>query len=163
MNNEIGTHRMTSLTDAGEAAMGRIAVWAAYLEQNLADLVGEVLGDLRMGRAITEGMTPSRTIDLVNKLFDEVPGISPEENQRVSATLREAKAALKDRNAVLHAQVGSAFAADAASFSSYRRRERHSQTRTDAELDAIGERLHKVGWEIFDLAGITCNLNRQAQ
>jgi hypothetical protein len=143
--------------------MGRIAVWAAYLEQNLADLVGELLGDLKMGQAITEGMTSSRTTDLFSKLFDEVAGIFPQDQQYVSTTLCEAKAALKERNAILHAQVGSASAAGAASFNSYRRREFHSQIRTDAELDVIGERLHKVGWKVFDLARITIRVRRRAQ
>ena len=54
MEKEISAHRQTSLTVEGEAAMGRIAVWAAYLEQNLADLVGEIVGDAKMGQAITE-------------------------------------------------------------------------------------------------------------
>lgn len=163
MDDDIGTHRMTSLTIDGEAAMGRIAVWAAYLEQNLADLVGEILGDLRMGQTITEGMAASRTIDLAAKLLDGMAGISPGDQEHISTTLREARAALKERNAVLHAQVGSTLDGVGASFSSYRKMERHFQIRTDKELDAIGERLHKVGWEVFDLARIKTRVGLQGQ
>lgn len=163
MDDDIGTHRMTSLTVDGEAAMGRIAVWAAYLEQNLADLVGEVIGDSGMGRTITERMPASQTIDLLSKLMAAVSGISSADRGHILATLRDAKAALRERNAVLHSLVGSTLDGDGASFSSYRRKEAHFQIRTDAELDAIGEYLHKVGWEIFDLARITSRINRQAR
>lgn len=53
----------TSMSMEGEAAVGRIAIWAAWLEQTLAHFCSALIdGGASVGSTLTEGMTASELI-----------------------------------------------------------------------------------------------------
>ena len=68
---EIQGHRTyTGMTSEGEAAVGRIAIWAARVEQNLVRLCVRLINsdDHRIGYAVTANMGASAVIELAKKL-----------------------------------------------------------------------------------------------
>ena len=96
------------MTQEGEAAVGRIAIWAAYVEQHLVDLCAELINDSNagIGHAVTANMSASSMIQLAKKLLVESNTISAENKTETLAALVEAKSALEQRNKILHATVG---------------------------------------------------------
>jgi hypothetical protein len=104
----IQEHRIyTAMTLEGEAAVGRIAIWAAFVEQNLVDLCASLINsDFEVGYAVTANMSASSMIQLAKKLVSESKTVSDEDRVEVQALLTQAKTALEQRNKILHATVG---------------------------------------------------------
>lgn len=104
----IQEHRIyTGMALDGEAAVGRIAIWAAFVEQNLVDLCASLINsDFEIGYAVTANMSASSMIQLAKKLVSESKIVSDQDRAEALALLAEAKAALEQRNKILHATVG---------------------------------------------------------
>lgn len=106
---QIHGHRAyTGMTSEGEAAIGRIAIWAANVEQNLVNLCARLINidDHHIGYIVTANMGASAVSELARKLVTDSASISDEDRVEVLAMLTEARAALVQRNKILHASVG---------------------------------------------------------
>lgn len=152
------------MTQEGEAAVGRIAIWAAYVEQHLVDLCAELINgsNLVVGHTVTANMSASAMIELAKKLLAESDTTSAENKAITVAALTEAKAALGQRNKILHATVGSSLVEGNTAFYNSRRKkvpgtagklhQLEVALHSPAELDAIGARLYKAMddlWECY--------------
>lgn len=86
--------RYTSMTTEGEAAVGRIAIWAAYVEQHLVDRCAGLINgsNFEVGYAVTANMSASSMIQLARKLLSESETVNPANKARTLAALTEAKA-----------------------------------------------------------------------
>jgi hypothetical protein len=152
----------TAMTQEGEAAVGRIAIWAAYVEQHLVDLCAELInkGDATVGHTVTANMSASSMIHLAKKLLAE-SDTTAENKAGTLAALTEAKAALEQRNKILHATVGGSLVEGTTTFWNSRRKrftsgpllgQLEAAQHSPAELDAIGARLYKAMddlWECY--------------
>lgn len=157
---EIQGHRAyTGVTTEGEAAVGRIAVWAARVEENLVDLCARLINvdDYSVGYAVTGKMSASVVIDLTRTLVTKSTSTSEDDRDHVLAMLREAKAALIQRNKILHSSVGEIMLGGKSVFS-----QRKKGTVPDGqnlvwestlhgvdELDEIGARLFNVSEDLW--------------
>ena len=152
---EIQGHRTyTGMTSEGEAAVGRIAIWAASVEQKLVRLCVRLINidDPRIGYAVTANMGASGVIELARKLVTGSTSTSDEERDDILAMLTDAKAALVQRNQILHASVSELRFGDKPSF--IRRKKGTGDDGQDQfwdwtsrgvdELDRIGARLFNV-------------------
>jgi hypothetical protein len=151
------------MTQEGEAAVGRIAIWAAYVEQHLVDLCAELIneGNAAIGHTVTASMSASAMTQLAKKLLVESDTTSSESKATILAALTEAKAALEQRNKILHATVGGSLVEGTTTFWNSRRKrltsgplvgQLEATQHSPAELDAIGARLYKVMddlWECY--------------
>jgi hypothetical protein len=148
------------MTLDGEAAVGRIAIWAAFVEQNLVDLCASLINnDFEIGYAVTANMSASSMIQLSKKLVSESKTVSDEERAEVLAMLAEAKAALEQRNKILHATVGDFMLEGKTAFYNSRRKKGPAaagqQPQVEAafhgaeDLDEIGARLFKVSEDLW--------------
>ncbi|MFX1822188.1 hypothetical protein PV768_20645 [Pseudarthrobacter sp. CC4] len=156
----------TSMSLEGEAAVGRIAIWAAWLEVTLADFCA-VLIDARtgVGTTLTDGMTGSQMIQMSKKLaLSPYSPLSPELQQRVVTVLASAKRALEQRNKILHASAGGSLTPGSTAFSSRRRNAQgqlEAAIQTPEELDTMGAQLHAAMEEVWDCSGeVTDALHR---
>lgn len=116
---EIQGHRTyTGMTSEGEAAVGRIAIWAARVEQNLVRLCVRLINsdDHRIGYAVTANMGASAVIELAKKLVTGSTSTSDEDRADILAMLTDARAALVQRNQILHASVSEIRFGDKPSF-----------------------------------------------
>lgn len=160
---ELPDHRSyTSITMEGEAAVGQIAIWAAWLEQNLVDLCAELINgrDLSIGHAVTANMSTASMISLAKKLVSESATISPEDKARTLAVLVQAKAALEQRNKVLHATVGGTLEPGMTAFYNSRRRmvpgvdgklpQLEAALRSPSDLNDIGAQVHKAMDDVWE-------------
>lgn len=149
------------MTQEGEAAVGRIAIWAAYVEQHLVDLCAELINesDAAVGHAVTANMSASSMIQLAKKLLVESDTTSAENKATTLAALTEAKAALEQRNKILHATVGGSLIEGTTTFWNSRRKkftsgplvgQLEAAQHSPEELDAVGARLRR--WMIFGSA-----------
>lgn len=157
---EIEGHRAyVGTTSEGEAAVGRIAIWAASVEQNLADLCARLINsDTEVGYAVTANMSSSSVIQLVRKLVTDSKTASDKDKAEVLAMLTEARAALEQRNKILHASVGELMFEGKTVF--FQRRKKgpvpvgqspawESTMHGLEELDEIGARLFKVSEDLW--------------
>lgn len=106
---EIQGHRTyTGMTSEGEAAVGRIAIWAASVEQNLVHLCARLINidDHHIGYTVIANMGASAVIELARKLVTDSTSTSDEDRADILAILTDARAALVQRNQILHASVG---------------------------------------------------------
>ncbi|MCW2763698.1 MAG: hypothetical protein JWR85_3899 [Marmoricola sp.] len=159
---ELPDHRTyTAMTMEGEAAVGRIAIWAAWVEQHLVDLCAELInGDnLVVGNIVTANMSASALIQLAKRLVFESETVSPETKADTLAALTEAKAALEQRNKVLHATVGGSLLEGKTAFYNSRRKrfgtgelagQLEAAHHGPADLDEIGARLYRAMEDVFE-------------
>lgn len=148
----------TSMSMEGEAAVGRIAIWAAWLEQTLAHFCAALInGRAGVGTTLTEGMTASQLIQTSKKLALSVYSpLSPELQDRVVKVLAMAKQALEQRNRILHASVGGSLTPDTTAFFSRRLNAKglmEAAVHSPAELDVMGAKLHAAMEEVWDCMG----------
>ena len=147
-------HRTYTSSDLeGEAAVGRLAIWAAWLELELAELVSILFGGVNgAGQILTSDLMASRLIDLSRKLLKNESANIPQALQdRTSTALTEASVALGQRNRILHGTVGSTFTPGFTAF--YSRKSPRPGTpaiHNAAELDAMGARLHAAMEEVVE-------------
>ncbi|MHA7218293.1 hypothetical protein ACX80L_05320 [Arthrobacter sp. MDT1-48-3] len=149
-----GHRTWTGMPAEGEAAVGRIAIWAARVEENIVRLCAQLINadNFHIGYTVTANMSASAMADLAKKLVTTSKLFSDEDKSYVTATLVEAKEALMQRNQILHASVGEIMFDDKSVF--YRRKKgsvpngpssaRESTLHGLEELDAIGVRLFNV-------------------
>lgn len=154
-------HHKTSMSTEGEAAIGRIALWCAWLEQNLLDLCASLIneGHPEIGRLITASMSASNRVDLAKQLVSQSTVISAETKAATQTALIAAKAALVARNRVLHAPVGSSLLEGKNVFYNGKRKtfvDEHGRISLQAEhlsteeLDAIGAGIYKAMDDLFE-------------
>lgn len=148
----------TSMSMEGEAAVGRIAIWAAWLEQTLAHFCSALInGSTGVGTMLTEGMTASQLIQTSKKLALSVHSpLSPELKERVVKVLANAKQALEQRNKILHASVGGTLTPGTTAF--YGRRlnangQIEAAVHSPDELDVMGAKLHASMEEVWECMG----------
>ncbi|MBT8162612.1 MULTISPECIES: hypothetical protein [Arthrobacter] len=106
---EVQGHRLwVGMTSEGEAAVGRIAIWAASVEDNLVELCVSLINhlDREVGYAVVANMNASSMIQLARQLSADSDAVRDGDRAEVQAMLTEAKAALEQRNKILHASVG---------------------------------------------------------
>lgn len=153
----------TAMTQEGEAAVGRVAIWAAYVEQHLVDLCAELINgnNAVVGHTVTANMRASSMIQLAKKLLVESDTTSTENRASTMVALTEAKAALEQRNKILHATVGGSLVEGTTTFWNSRRKrftsgplvgQLEAAQHSPVELDAIGARLYKAMddlWECY--------------
>ena len=158
---EIQGHRAyVGTTSEGEAAVGRIAIWAASVEQNLVHLCARLINtdDHEIGYAVTANMSASAVIELIRKLVTDSTTTSDKDRAEVLAMLTEARAALVERNRILHASVGELMLEGKTLF--HRRRKKgpvpvgqspiwESTLHGLDELDEIGARLFNVSEDLW--------------
>jgi len=158
---ELPDHRTyTAMNAEGEAAVGRIAIWAAWVEQHTVDLCAELINeDHSVGNIVTANMSASGMIQLAKKLATESEWVEAETKADTLAALNEAKAALEQRNSVLHATVGGSLLEGKTAFWNSRRKrfrtgklvgQLEAAHHDPAELDEIGERLYKAMDAVFE-------------
>ena len=163
-----GHRKYTAMNQESEAAVGRIAIWAGWLEQVLADLCAELINgnNWATGYTLIANMSASSMIETAKKLVKESPTIGTELRDATVAALVGAKATLEVRNRILHSAVGGSFVEGKAAFHNSRRKKVKDGPRLGeiegshlglAELDKIGEDLYVAvntiadcQWEIAD-------------
>jgi hypothetical protein len=158
---EMQGHRVfVGAAPEGEAAIGRIAIWAASVEENLAHLCARLINtdDNDIGYAVTANMSASSVIDLARNLVVGSKAVSDEDKVELVATLAEARAALVERNRILHASLGEIRMGGKMLFTSKRKKgpvpegenpRWESIWRGLDELDAVGARLFNVSEELW--------------
>jgi hypothetical protein len=142
----------------GEAAVGRIAIWAAWLELTLAHFCSALIGARNgVGTTLTEGMTASQLIQMSKRLTTSYFSTLPEDLQgRVVKALATAKQALEQRNRILHGPVGGSWEPNTTAFYSRRLNAKgllDAAVHSPEELDAMGANLHAAMEELDDLMG----------
>lgn len=143
----------TALEPDGEAAVGRVAIWAAWLEYALAELVSSLLNSVNgAGGILTNDMMASKLIDLSRKLLkNEFAKLPLDLQDRTTKALTTASAALQQRNQILHGMVGGSLEPGATAFHN-RKRPGAAHHYNAVELDLMGERLYASMLEIQDCA-----------
>jgi hypothetical protein len=155
-----GHRRWVGTTSEGEAAVGRIAIWAASVEDNLVELCVSLINHLdpEVGYAVVANMSASSMIQLASKLATDSVAVRDEDRAEVQAILTEAKAALEQRNKILHASVGEIMFEGKTAFRHRRKKGSVAsgpQPRWETtlheldELDEIGARLFRVSEELW--------------
>lgn len=148
----------TSMSIEGEAAVGRIAIWAAWLEQTLAHFCSALIdGRVGVGSTLTEGMTASQLIQTSKRIALSVYSpLSPELQEQVVRVLSNAKQALDQRNRILHAPVGGSLTPGTTAFYSRRLNAKgllDAVVHSPEELDVMGAKLHAAMEEVWDCMG----------
>lgn len=152
-NAAVQGHRVyIGTTPEVEAAIGRIAIWAAFVEDNLVELCARLINsdDHEAGYAVTKNMSASSVVQLARRLVTDSKRVSPKDTAEVLTMLTEAKAALEQRNRILHGRVGELMFEGKTTFFHRRKRGPVPVGQTPAwystslgleELDEIGARL----------------------
>lgn len=158
---EVQGHRIwVGTTSEGEAAIDRIAIWAASVEENLVELCVSLINrpDPEVGYAVVANMSASSMIQLARKLATDSDAVRDEDRAEVQAMLTEAKAALELRNKILHASVGELMFGGKTAFRNRRKRGSvasgplprwETTLRGLDELDAIGACLFRVSEDLW--------------
>lgn len=157
---EVQGHRIyAGTTVEGQAAIGRIAIWAASVEQNLVELCVSLINHLdhEVGYAVTSHMSASSMIQLARKLVTDSDAVAEKDRAEVEALLTAAKTALEQRNKILHASVEEIMFEGKTAFRHRRKGSVASgpQPRWEStlrgfdELDEIGARLFRVSEELW--------------
>ena len=152
----VTSHRVTQLSTEGEAAIGRIAVWAGHLERNVAELeqrlrVPQSKSSQFAGRSVRAARTLIKASDL----------LEPPDKLQMLGVLDEAKKLLDTRNSVIHAVIGTSMTPGAATFRG--RPEDPDRILTAEELDDIAEQLHEVAWNVFDCSMVVARVFDRAR
>lgn len=149
--------RTTHLTPDGEAAVGRIAIWAAAAERNLVDLISFLEGtDLATNRKNVT-LTASASVKKNRILVRDSPVLLSDEQSKVYGVLDNVGELLRERNAVIHAMVGTSAEAGAATFRSPRGNP--DRTLTVDDLAHLAERLNEAAWQVFDCQVLVARAN----
>ena len=160
-SNDFQGHRVfVGATPEGEAAIGRIAIWAASLEENLVNLCARLINDddHGIGLSVTANMSASAVIELARKLIIDSKTTSDGDRAEVITMLTEARAALVERNRILHASLGELTSEGKMLFTSRRKKgpvPNGENPRWEAnwrgleELDEVGERLFNVSEDLW--------------
>ncbi len=157
---ELGHRRWVGITPEGEAAVGRIAIWAAAVEDNLVELCVSLINrlDPEVGYAVVANMSALSMILLARQLVTGSDVVRDEGRAEVQAMLTEAKAALEQRNKILHASVGEVMFGGKTAFCHRRKKGSVAsgpQPRWETtlrgldELDEIGARLFGVSEDLW--------------
>lgn len=154
--------RTTHLTPEGEAAVGRIAIWAAAVEQNLVDLIRFLEGtDLVTNKKKNVTLTASASVKKNRILVRDSAVLLPDEQREVYRILDKVGELLRERNAVIHAMVGTSAKADAATFRSPRGNP--DRTLTVDDLVHLAERLNDIAWQVFDCQVLVARAHGRGQ
>lgn len=156
----LGHRRWVGITPEGEAAVGRIAIWAAAVEDSLVELCVSLINrlDPEVGYAVVANMSASSMILLARQLVTGSDAVRDEGRAEVQAMLTEAKAALEQRNKILHASVGEVMFGGKTAFRHRRKKgpvASGPQPRWETtlrgldELDEIGARLFSVSEDLW--------------
>lgn len=140
----VDNHRATQLSMEGEAAIGRIAVWASLLERNLEELTQR----LRGSSPSDAPLSGSRAITEAKALTRGCAALKPADAAQIMKVLKESKELLKSRNIVIHAVVGTSMKRGAATFRTHPKNP--DRVLTAADLDQFAKQLHSTAWEVFD-------------
>ncbi|MET3932241.1 hypothetical protein [Arthrobacter sp. OAP107] len=115
--------------------------------------------DFEIGYAVTANMSASSMIQLAKKLVSESKTVSDQDRAEALALLAEAKAALEQRNKILHATVGDSMFEGKMAFYNSRRKNGPAaagqQPQVEAafhgakDLDEIGARLFRVSEDLW--------------
>ncbi|MBG0741352.1 hypothetical protein IV500_18470 [Paeniglutamicibacter antarcticus] len=130
------------------------------MEENLVELCMSLINplDCEVGYAVVANLSASSMIQLARKLATDSNAVKDEERAEVQAMLTEAKAALEQRNKILHASVGELMFEGKTAF---RHRTKKGpgasgpQPRWETtlrgleELDEIGARLFRVSEDLW--------------
>ena len=148
----------TSMSMEGEADVGRIAIWAAWLEQTLAHFCSALInGRAGVGTTLTEGMTASQLIQTSRRLALSVYSpLSPELQDQVVKVLATAKQALEQRNRIVHASVGGSLTPGPTAFFSRRLNAKglmNAAVHSPGELDVMGAKLHTAMEQVWECMG----------
>lgn len=158
---EVQGHRLwVGTTPEGEAAVGRIAIWPASVEDNLAELCVSLINrpDAEVGHAVVANMSASSMIQLARKLATDSDAVRDEDRAEILAMPTEAKAALEQRNKILHANVLEIMFEGKTAFRHRRKKGSVAsgpQPRWEItlrgldELDEIGARLFRVSEDLW--------------
>lgn len=151
---------LTAMPLENEAAVGRIALWAAWVENAIGIVCGALVNNEFpvVGNVVTANMRAAAMADLAKNLLKEARAMPEQQRDQILAALVEGKAALEQRNRVLHASVGGSLFPEKTAF--YRRK-RDFQRNFWAgdpvtehlgfeELDAIGKRLYDAANALLD-------------
>lgn len=153
-------HLFSGMTMEGQAAVGRIAIWAARVEENLVAMCASLINsNVEIGHAVTANMSASSMIDLAKRLAAESETLSPEDKADFLAALREAKAALGQRNKILHAATGELIFNGKTTFTNTRRKkvtvaagqlpQVEAASHSPEDLDEIGARLYRASEDLW--------------
>jgi hypothetical protein len=140
--------KTTQLTPEGEAAVGRIAIWAAMAERNLVDLIRFLEGTDSATNKKNATLSGSDAVKKNRKLVRDSAVLLPDERNEVCRVLDEVRKLLQERNAVIHAMVGTSARAGAATFRSPRGNP--DRTLTVEDLAQLAERINEFAWQVFD-------------
>lgn len=147
----------------GEAAVGRIALWCAWLEQGLVDLCSQLINQDKsaIGHAVTANMSASGMVQLARTLVRESYSISEQNKAAALIVLADAKTALEKRNGVLHSAVGGSLLEGKTTFWNGKRKtfkEDHPEAGRQMyvhlgfeELDGIGASIFKTMDQLYSL------------
>lgn len=152
----------TSLDIEGQAAVGRIALWAAWVEFSIAWLCNYLISDrYEKGAVVTRNMSAGGMLKLSRELVKASPQLK-EDSTRILDLLTRVQSALDDRNEVLHGSVGGALDAlngdRLAAFHS--RKNNQAVLLTNDQLDRKGKRLHELLDELVDAADLAYRANQ---
>ncbi len=159
---ELQGHRVwIGTSPEGEAAIGRIAIWAAAVEENLVELCVSLINplDREVGYAVVANMSASSMIQLARKLAADSKAVRDGEKAEIQAMVMAAKAALEQRNKILHASVGELIFEGKTTFRHRRRKgpvTSGQQSRWETtergvdELDEIGAQLFRASEELWE-------------
>jgi hypothetical protein len=153
-------HLYSGMTVEGQAAVGRIAIWAARVEENLVDMCASLINsNVEIGHAVTANMSASSMIQLAKKLASASETLSPEDKADFLAALTEAKAALEQRNKILHAATGEFIFDGKTTFTNTRRKkvpaaagqlpQVEAASHSPEDLDEIGARLFRASEDLW--------------
>ena len=158
---EVQGHRLwVGTTSEGEAALGRIAIWAASVEDNLVELCVSLVNrcDHEVGYAVVANMSASSMILLARKLAIDSDAVRDEDRAEVQSMLTEAKVALEQRNKILHASLVEVMFGGKTAFQHRRKKGSvapgpqprwETTLRGVDELDEIGARLFSVSEDLW--------------
>lgn len=153
-------HLFSGMTTEGQAAVGRIAIWAARVEENLVAMCASLINsNVEIGYAVTANMSASSMIDLAKKLASASDTLSPEDKADFLDALTEAKAALVQRNKILHAATGELIFDGKTTFTNTRRKkvpaaagqppQVEAASHSPEDLDEIGARLFRASEDLW--------------
>lgn len=153
---DLPEYRTNTAMDAeGEAAVGRIALWCAWLEQSLVDLCAQLINadNSGIGHAITANMSAAGMVQLAKTLVRESSSVSEQNKAEALVVLTDAKAALEKRNGVLHSAVGGSLLAGKTTFWNGKRKkfkEDHPEAGRQMYVHLGFEELDEIGASIYE-------------
>ncbi|APF34914.1 hypothetical protein [Microbacterium paludicola] len=154
---------MAGLSDDVLQSIGRIAVWASWVELHLDDLASELIDPrYEVGRALTRGKTAGALIEQIRAVLDTSAWRETEAAELLVPLLGRARAALAERNSIFHGIVYTGLTIEGARLELVisSRRNRSGRLRPACDLEAISRELHAVGNALFE-AGFSIRRSRK--